>query len=95
MENKKEVMEAIMMGNNNNMAAISELTSEYKVYTMLCDYYKKISNRNDLIENAKAFWDDIDEERIKSENAKLVADTKKIDEMKHLLDKLKELLEEE
>ena len=95
MENKKEVMEAIVMGNNNNMMVIEDLISKRSSYQMLCDYLRRISNRNDRIENAKAFWDDISEERIKSENAKVVADTKKIDEIGQLLDKLNELIEEE
>lgn len=95
MENKKEVMEAIVMGNNNNMRTIEDLISEFSSYQMLCDYLRRISNRNDRIENAEAFWNDIDEERIKSENAKVVEDTKKIREIEQLLDKLKELIEEE
>lgn len=95
MENKKEVMEAIVMGNNNNMRTIDTLQSEFKVYTMLGNYYTKIANRNDRIEKAEAFWNDIGDERIKSENAKVVNDTKKIDEIEQLLDKLKKLIEEE
>lgn len=95
MENKKEVMEAIVMGNNNNMRTIEDLISECSSHQMLYDYLRRISNRNDRIENAKTFWNDIDEERIKSENAKVVADTKKIVEIGQLLDKLKKLLEKE
>lgn len=95
MENKKEVMEAIMMGNSNNMRMIEDFSSEFNVYKMLGDYYMRISNRNDRIERAETFWDDISDSRIMDENAKVVEDSKKIVEIGQLLDKLKELLEKE
>lgn len=95
MENKREMMEAIMMGNSINMQAVDDFSSEFNVYRMLGDYYRRISNRNDRIERAETFWDDISDSRIMDENAKVVEDSKKIVEIEQLLDKLKKLLEKE
>lgn len=95
MENKKEVMEAIMMGNSNNMRMIEDLLCELDVNEMLNHYHMEISNRNYHIERAGAFWNDISEERIKSENAKVVEDSEKIAEIKRILEYLKRLIEEE
>jgi hypothetical protein len=94
MENKKEMMEAVMTGYSINMQAVGDLYSEYNVPQMLINYHRTISNRNDRIERAKAFWDDISDSRIMAENAKVVEDSKKIAEIAKLLDKLKELIEE-
>lgn len=95
MENKKEVMEAIMMGNSNNMRMIEDLLCELDVNEMLNHYHMEISNRNYHIERAGAFWNDISEERIKSENAKVVEDSKKIDEIWGILDELRDLIYKE
>ena len=95
MENKSEMMEAIMMGNSINMQAVEDLYRDFNVNKMLHEYYTKISNRNDRIERAAAFWTDIDDTRIMAENAKAEEDSKKIVEIGQLLDKLKKLTEEE
>lgn len=95
MENKKEVMEAIMMGNSNNMRMIEDLLCELDVNEMLNHYHMEISNRNYHIERAGAFWNDISEERIKSENAKVVEDSKKIVEIWGILDELRDLIYKE
>lgn len=95
MENKKEVMEAIIMGNSNNMRMIEDLLCELDVNEMLNYYHMEISNRNYHIERAGAFWNDISEERIKSENAKVVEDTKKIDKIWGILDELRDLIYKE
>lgn len=95
MENKSEMMEAIMMGNSINMQAIEDLWREFNVSKMLKDYYTIISNRNNGIEVAKPYWKYINEEGIKSENAKVEKDSKKITKIEILLDELKKLIEEE
>ena len=94
MDNKMEVMAAIVKGNSNNERMIEDLINKFDVYGMLINYLRAIDRRNCSIEEAKVFWNDISKERIESENTKVVEDTKKICEIGHLLDKLKELIEE-